>query len=151
MEVMKATVTDAEEILQLQKTVYVSEAKIHDDYSIPPLTQTLSDIKREFSTHTFLKVVEAGVIIAAVKAFEGNGTCYIARLIVAEAFQKRGIGSMLMAKIEKEFDHLKRYELFTGKKSERNIRLYTNLGYKIFREQELNAKTTLVYLEKKTQ
>lgn len=149
MEVLNAGVEDAEEILKLQKAVYVSEAKLHDDYSIPPLTQTLSDITREFGTHTFLKVMEEGKIIAAVKGCEGNGTCYIGRLIVDEAFQSRGIGTMLMDKIEKEFGHLKRYELYTGKKSERNIRLYNKLGYKIFKEQQLNPNTTLVYLEKK--
>lgn len=149
MEILNAVVEDAQEILKLQKAVYVSEAKLHDDYGIPPLTQTFSDIKREFNTHTFLKVVEDEKIIGAVKAYEGNGTCYIGRLIVAEDFQRKGIGTMLMDKIEKEFDHLKRYELFTGKKSVRNIRFYDRCGYKIFREQELNSGTTLVYLEKK--
>lgn len=149
MEVLNAVVTDAEEILKLQKTVYISEVKLHDDYSIPPVTQTLSEIKREFHTHTFLKVVREDKIIAAVKACEGNGTCYIGRLIVDKAFQNQGIGTMLLKKVEEGFDHLKRYVLYTDKKNERSIRFYNKLGYEIFREQILNPKTTLVYLEKK--
>ncbi|MBC7958682.1 MAG: GNAT family N-acetyltransferase [Vallitaleaceae bacterium] len=149
MTIEKATIEDAEEILKLQKTVYVSEAELHEDYSIPPLTQSLSDIKRQFVTHTFLKVIEDGNIIASVRAYEGNGTCYINRLIVDTEYQRKGIGTQLMDLIEKEFSHLKRYEVFTGKKSDRNLKLYDKLGYKFFAQQNLNAKTILVYLEKR--
>lgn len=148
MEILRAIVEDAEDILKLQKAAYVSEAKLNDDYSIPPLTQTLRDIKRQFDTHTFLKVVEDGKIIGSVRAYEGNGTCYIGFLIVSEEYQNRGIGTKLMNEIEKVFSHLNRFELFTGSKSTRNLYIYNKLGYKIYKEHQLNEKTTLCYLEK---
>jgi hypothetical protein len=37
----EATVSDAEEILALQKLAYQSEAEIYNDFGIPPLVQTL--------------------------------------------------------------------------------------------------------------
>lgn len=49
---------DAEAILDLQKSAFVSEVKIYDDYIIPSLTQTLDEIKNDFRKQTFLKATE---------------------------------------------------------------------------------------------
>ncbi len=40
-----ANISDLEEILKLQKLAYKSEAEIYNDYSIPPLLQTIDEIK----------------------------------------------------------------------------------------------------------
>jgi hypothetical protein len=42
MMITQAAAADAAEILALQKLAYQSEAAIYQDYSIPPLTQTLA-------------------------------------------------------------------------------------------------------------
>ncbi len=55
INIRHANIEDAEEILELQKLTYQSEASIYNDWSIPPLTQTLEDIKEEFSKNTFLR------------------------------------------------------------------------------------------------
>ncbi len=148
MIIEKATVEDAVDILDLQKRAYVSEAKINNDYTIPPLTQTIESMQNDFNRCLFLKAVEAGKIIGSVKGYEENGTCYIGRLIVSEEHQNKGIGTSLLKSIEKEFSYVTRYELFTGKKSEKNLYLYQKNGYRIFKEEKLSEKTTLVFLEK---
>jgi hypothetical protein len=43
MIIEQAGVEDAGEILRLQKLAYQSEARIYNDYTIPPLLQTPSD------------------------------------------------------------------------------------------------------------
>jgi hypothetical protein len=53
-----------------------------------------------------------------------------------------------MNSIENCFKGCKRYELFTGKKSVKNIYLYNKLGYRIFKEEKISEKLTFVYLEK---
>ncbi len=55
VSIVTAGVEDAEEILALQHLAYQSEAALHDDYSIPPLSQTLSEIRAQFSGFSFLK------------------------------------------------------------------------------------------------
>jgi len=69
-------------------------------------------------------------------------------LIVHPENQKKGIGTKLMETIEKIFPSTERFELFTGSRSEGNIRLYEKLGYRIFRKERLSAKVILVYMEK---
>jgi ribosomal protein S18 acetylase RimI-like enzyme len=149
MEVEKATISDAEEILSLQKLAYQSEAEIYNDFNIPPLVQTLEEIKKDFGIQFLLKAVMDEKIIASVRAHTKEGTCYIGRLIVHPDFQNQGIGTKLMVEIEKIFSTCQRFELFTGARSERNLYLYQKLGYKIFKTAKITDQTTIVYLEKK--
>ena len=149
MFIEQAQTSDAPEILALQKLAYLSEAEIWQDYTIPPLTQTLEEIEREFQSRTVLKVILDGKIIGSVRAHLQEGTCYIGRLIVHPDFQNQGIGAKLMRELEGRFAQARRYELFTGEKSERNLYFYQKWGYRIFRKEELTDKVTLVFLEKK--
>ena len=150
VNIEKATVSDAEEILALQKLAYRSEAELYSDYGIPPMTQTLDEILGDFNRQEFLKTMIDGNIVGSVRAYSKGETCYIGRLIVHPMFQNRGIGTMLMNEIEALFRSSGRYELFTGMKSERNIRLYQKLGYHIFRDERVNDKLTMIFMEKTT-
>jgi ribosomal protein S18 acetylase RimI-like enzyme len=145
----RADAADAAEILELQKLAYQSEAAIYDDFTIPPLTQTLGEITADFERQVFLKASADETIIGSVRAHQAEETCFIGRLIVHPNFQDRGIGTRLMGEIEKAFRQAKRYELFTGHKSERNLHLYQKLGYEPFRTRVLTQDLTLVFLEKR--
>ena len=147
--VERATASDAEEILALQKLAYRSEAEIYDDYKIPPLVQTLESIEKDFESQRFLKALMNGRIIGSVRAYSKEGTCYIGRLIVHPDFQNRGLGTKLMNEIERIFRTCKRFELFTGVRSEKNLYLYQKLGYKIFKTANITDQTTIVFLEKR--
>ena len=150
MTIERANLKDAEEILKLQKLAYQSEAAIYNDYTIPPLTQTLEEIQNDFSTHTFLKASTGEKIIGSVNARILDGTCFIGRLIVHPGFQNQGIGTKLLHEIERRSSDAERFELFTGSKSEWNLYLYQKLGYQIFKREALNENVELVYLEKFT-
>jgi GNAT superfamily N-acetyltransferase len=148
MIIERATISDAEAILSLQKLAYKSEAKIYNDFNIPPLVQTLKDINDDFERQIFLKATINGKIIGSVRAFAKEETCCVGRLIVHPDFQNQGIGTKLMNEIECLFKSCRRFELSTGNKSERNIYLYQTMGYKIFKTEKINDNITFVYLEK---
>lgn len=144
MIIEKANISDAKEILLLQKLAYSSEADIYNDFGIFPIVQTLDQIEKDFEKWTFLKAIIDGRIVGSVRAHEKEGTCHIGRLIVHPDFQNRGIGTKLMKEIEKIFGS-KRFELFTGDKSQKNLYLYQKLGYKIFKEQKID-NINFIYL-----
>ena len=147
MVIERATIGDAQ-ILTLQKLAYQSEAEIYNDFNISPLIQTLEEIKDDFNDKKFLKAVVNGKIIGPVRALVQEETCYIGRLIIHPDFQNQGTGTKLMDEIERFFSKAKRFELFTGHKSKRNIYLYQKLGYRIFRTEKIADNLELVYLEK---
>jgi hypothetical protein len=101
LEIIPAQMDNALEILELQKRACQSQAELYDDYSLPPLVQTLDEIQEQFHDHMFLKAVEDGVIIGSVRAAVKEGTCHIGRLIVRpdqkpkepETLQQTGIPS----------------------------------------------------------
>jgi len=148
MLITAATIADAEAILDLQRTAYLSEARLYNDYSLPPLTQTLEDLQASFAGHIFLKAVVAERLVGSVRARPEKGTCHIGRLIVHPHYQGQGIGSRLMAGIEKLFPHVERFALFTGEKSAANILLYQRLGYQETKRQRISDKVVLVFMEK---
>ncbi|HWQ96011.1 MAG TPA: GNAT family N-acetyltransferase [Candidatus Methylomirabilis sp.] len=148
MIIEQAKVSDAEEILSLQKLSYKSEAEIYNDFNIPPLTQTLEEMKRDFGDQIFLKAVIEGKIIGSVRAIAKEDSCDIRRLIVHPDFQNRGIGTKLINEIEGVFNTSRRFELFTGHKSEKNIHIYQKLGYKTFKTEKITDNIIFMYMEK---
>ena len=143
-----ASIEDAEEILQLQKLAYVSEAEVIDDFTIPPLHQTIDEIESEFDHQVFFKVEVDGRIIGSVRCYLDNGTCYIGKLIVHPDHQNRGLGTRLLRAAERQFPNAQRYELFTGEKSAKNLHIYGKNGYRVFLSQVVSERLTLVFLEK---
>ena len=148
MLIKKANEKDLNDILMLQYLAYQSEARICNNPNIPPLTQTIEDVKVEFEKGVFLKAMnENGNIVASVRALSENGTLFIGKLIVHPDLQGQGIGTTLLNEIERICPS-KRYELFTSTKSEKNIKLYERLGYIKYKEQNLNDDLKLIYLVK---
>jgi ribosomal protein S18 acetylase RimI-like enzyme len=148
MLIEQATADDAAEILALQKFAYVSEAEIYDDFGIQPMTQTLDELMGEFGTHAVFKALREGRIVGSVRTRLDNGTCHVGKLIVHPEAQNLGIGSALMRHLEQFFPEAARFELFTGHKSLRNLYLYTKLGYREFKREQVNDHIWLVYMEK---
>ncbi len=149
VQIVPATIDDAPAILDLQKLAYHTEAILYHDWSIPPLTQTLAELRAEFTDWKILKASQGNRIIGSVRAIERKGICSIGRLMVHPQHQRQGIGGRLMQTIESMFPEASKFELFTGNRSEGNIRLYERLGYHSSRSERMSANLSLVFFEKR--
>ena len=148
MLIQLARPRDAAEILALQKLAYQSEAAIYDEFGIPPLTQTLDQMRADLADQTCLKAAIDGRIVGSVRADLREGTCHVGRLVVHPGVQNQGVGTRLMNEIESAFPGAVRFELFTGHRSERNLYLYRKLGYRPFKQERVSDALILIYLEK---
>jgi len=148
VEIARADLKDAEEILSLQKLAYRQEAKLYDDFQIPPLVESLNQLKANFETHVFLKATVDGKIVGSVRLLQDGDTCEVARLMVYPDCQNRGIGTKLLLEAERVFPSCHRLELFTGDRSVKNIHLYKKLGYRLFKSEKPEGNVNLVFLEK---
>lgn len=146
--ICRANADDLAEILQLQYLAYQSEAALFGCKDIPPLKQTICEVKDEYDNGVMLKMTDdENTIIGSVRAYEANRTVYIGKLMVHPDHRHKGYGTRLLGEIEKCFPD-KRYELFTSTRSEDNIRLYQSLGYKIFDTKTIDDELEFVYMEK---
>ncbi len=148
--ITEARFDDLPLILDLQKFCYRENMRRYNNECILPMMQTLSDIEEEFrvSACLFLKALINLRIIGSIRACRRGNACFIVRLFVHPDYQNRGIGKMLMKTIEERFPDVDRYELFTGYRDEKNIALYTKLGYRKFKEEKHDDGMIFYYMEK---
>lgn len=140
---MKASEDDLPEILALQKLAFQENALRYNDPEIPPLTESLDDMRRDCEGHTVLKMVEDGKIIGSVRGRRNGDVCRIGRVIVHPDHWNKGIAHRMMVSIESEFD-APVFELVTGVEDHKNISLYRKHGYEIV-EGELHRITHNLY------
>lgn len=152
-----ADAQDAEHILKLQYLCYQSEAELYGDWSIEPLTQSLDALRGELDEGYGLVARLGDEVVASVRArLDEDGTVRIAKLIVHPRMRRHGLGGRLLDGIERHFaattapaePSAKRFQLFTGHRSEGNLRLYRSKGYAQVAAREVGPKLTLVTLEK---
>jgi ribosomal protein S18 acetylase RimI-like enzyme len=149
MKIERAGLGDAPALLELQRLCYRREAELYGDFSIAPMTQTIEGMRQDIATLLVLAAHEEEEIVGSVRGRLDGETCHVGRLIVHPRCERRGIGSQLMAALEAAMPDASRFELFTGHRSEGNLRLYTRLGYREFRRQPVSQALTLVFLEKR--
>ena len=149
LTISKAQKFELDDILNLQRLCYQSEAALYSDYEIQPLTQKLSELIDDFDKGTvFLVGYIDGKLVASVRGHVKNGTGYINKLIVHTAVQNCGYGKRMMKAIEAELKEAKRYELFTGAKSKKNLALYDKLEYEVYLKERVSEALELIYLQK---
>ena len=124
---------DAGEVLTLQRAAFVTEAQAHRDFHIPPLTQSLADLRAELGEqfcHGWT-IRDAGRLVACVRAHVSGETAELLRLVVAPDRQGRGIGTRLLLAAEDLLPpQVRTIGLFTGQHSHANLRLYQRYGYR---------------------
>lgn len=125
------TASHAGEILTLQRAAYLTEAAAHNDFDLPPLTQTLSELVDELGSDD---VIALGMrddtrLVGAVRLRRVGTAVELGRLTVAPDRQGQGIGTFLLAEAERAFLEAREMRLFTGEHSLANIRLYERVGY----------------------
>ncbi|MDR0272839.1 MAG: GNAT family N-acetyltransferase [Clostridiales bacterium] len=147
MEILKAEIEDLPQILSLQKLAYQSEAILVNDFSIPPLTQTLESIENDYKSGIILKAADENIIIGSVRGKKIGDTAYFGKLIVNPDFQNRGIGTKLLLAVEKYFPKM-RYGIFTSNLSEKNLAIYQKNGYIEFKREKYSDNFDFVFLYK---
>ncbi|MEV0092890.1 GNAT family N-acetyltransferase [Streptomyces sp. NPDC050738] len=150
-----ATAQDAEQILKLQYLCYQSEAELYGDYAIEPLTQTLEGLRAELTDGYALVARLGDEVVASVRGkVDAANTAQIGKLIVHPRMQRHGLGGRLLHAIEAHFaaePAAKRFQLFTGHRSEHNLRLYRSHGYVQISTREASPALTIVTLEKEAE
>jgi SAM-dependent methyltransferase/RimJ/RimL family protein N-acetyltransferase len=133
VDLLRLGTDDAGEVLTLQRAAYITEAQAHGDLTMPPLTQTLDQLRAELADPqvTAWGIRADGRLVASVRVRLADPvTAEIGRLTVAPDRQGQGLGTRLMTATEDRLPGaVTLVRLFTGEHSQANLRLYQRLGY----------------------
>lgn len=146
---------DAGELLTLQRAAYVTEAQAHDDPRLPPLVESIDDLRGAMTDPavTTLGLRESDArLVASVRLLHPVGEAWaeVGRLVVAPDIQGQGLGSRLLEVVEERLDPMVReVRLFTGEHSHANQRLYARLGYRETRREATPRGYSVVHLVKR--
>ncbi len=138
---------DAGELLTLQRAAFVSEAQEYGDPMLPPLRETLEQVRAVIADALAVVLVaevgadgsagRAGRLVGAARLHlppphgDAGRPGQVSRVAVAPDVQGAGIGSRLMRALHElaEGRGVTRLDLFTGGRSGANIAFYHRLGY----------------------
>jgi len=122
----------AGELLTLRRAAFVTEAQQYGDPNIPPLTQTLAELKEDLQAEG---VITLGAwsghrLIGSIRVLVEGAKATLGRFAVAPDLQGRGVGTALLASILQYLpERIEEVWVFTGRDSLHNLALYEKHGY----------------------
>jgi len=133
-EVTIQPVTDEEagELLTLRRAAFVSEAQLYNDPHIPPLTQTLEELRADLAADGVVTLgARAGHrLVGSIRVLLEDKRATLGRLAVAPDLQGQGIGTQLLFAVLPYLpEGTEEIWVFTGQDSAHNIALYEKHGY----------------------
>jgi GNAT superfamily N-acetyltransferase len=125
-------VADAAELLVLQRCCWVTEAILNDTLAIPALHETLDESRPGWPTGTSGRCEWPGDSSRPVRAHAAGDRWEIGRLSVAPDLRGSGLGRWLPGHAEAAApEGTRSIDLFTGARSERDLRVYQAAGYRL--------------------
>ncbi|MFJ7157793.1 GNAT family N-acetyltransferase [Streptomyces sp. NPDC101118] len=147
-----ADADDAEQIFRLQYLCFQSEAELYGNYRIQPLVQSLDSVRAELAADCVLVARLGDEVVGMVRgAAAEEGTGRIGKLCVHPRLQGHGLGARLLNAVEDALagrSGTVKYQLFTGHRSEGNLRLYRRAGYVPVGDRTGEDGVRLIVLEK---
>jgi GNAT superfamily N-acetyltransferase len=140
--------SDAGEILTIQRAAFVSEALIYGDPDMPPLVQTLEELRAEIEDGDGWVARVGPRLVGVLRCRETDELLLIGRIAIAPDMQGSGIGRALLEAAERH-SLAPEAELFTGSLSEANLRLYERCGYRITERVDNGDGTEQVFMRKR--
>jgi GNAT superfamily N-acetyltransferase len=150
LTIRSVTPDEAGELLTLRRAAFVTEAQQYGDPHIPPLTQTLEELRADLDVDG---VITLGAwsghrMIGSIRVLVEGTKATLGRFAVAPDLQGRGVGTrLLMAILPYLPDGIEEVWVFTGRDSLQNLALYEKHGYE-YEHDRTAGDLTYAYLRK---
>jgi len=130
VELLRLTPNHAGEVLTVQRAAFVDEARVYGTVDIPPLTETLAEVRSELATTITVGAFRDGRLVGSARLTIEGSIGWVSRVAVAPDQQGTGIGTALLAALESEAPPaVIRFQLGAGGQSHHNIAMYERRGY----------------------
>lgn len=151
LSLIKATVEDAEIILNMQRRAFMPLLEKYQDYDVNPANETIERVMERILNRNggFYKIILDQQIVGAICISHRDGYEWISPMFILPEYQGKGIGQAVLIELESMFHNSKVWQLATIQEEERNCYLYEKMGYvSTGITKEINDKATLIYYKK---
>jgi isopentenyldiphosphate isomerase len=148
----KASIDDAEELLALQREVFMPLYKKYNDHETSPVTQTMERFTARFERGTYFKILFEGELAGSVFVYEKSpGLMRLHIINILEKHHNKGIAQAVMKRLELMYPEADAWELDTILAEERNCYLYEKMGYEQTGEAKvINKDLTIIRYRKES-
>jgi ribosomal protein S18 acetylase RimI-like enzyme len=137
----------ARELLAVQVAAYAIEAEILDYPQLPPLFETIDDLRA--SGERFLAAFAGDELVGATSVAVTDEALDVCRMVVSPAHMRQGIASRLLEAVEAMREGRASITVSTGEANIPAIRLYERHGFEIVTRRTLPDALRIVGLEKR--
>ncbi|MFJ7727626.1 GNAT family N-acetyltransferase [Neobacillus sp. NPDC097160] len=123
------------ELFELQTASYLVEAKLIDFFEIPPLKETMDELKE--CGESFFGFFEGEKLAAALSYTIDGEELTICRMVVHPKHFRKGIAQRLLEEVENNKKALRVFKVSTGKDNTPAKSLYLKNGYKLVGDLEV--------------
>jgi GNAT superfamily N-acetyltransferase len=121
----------AGEVLTVQRAAFVGEARLYGTAEIPPLVETLDQLRHELATTVTMGAWLGSRLVGAARLTLDGPIGWISRVAVAPDLQGQGIGTGLLATLEAAAPpQVRRFQLAAGHRSSDTMAMYERRGYR---------------------
>ncbi len=146
-------VASSGEALTVQRAAYVSEAQRYHAPDIPPLRETLEELRADLVAGPAVVALGAWLgtrLVGSVRGRVDADRMEVARFGIAPDVQGAGIGRALLAALHAATpSQVTLCWLVTGERSDDNLRFYTAAGYRVVGAAVDPAGVGLVRMERR--
>ncbi|QTD39702.1 GNAT family N-acetyltransferase [Sporosarcina sp. Te-1] len=149
---IRANITDCEEIHALQVKSFQALLDKYNDISTNPAAESVERIiqrmNQSFTDYYFIQL--EGINIGAIRIVRlDNNSCRISPMFIAPEYQGKGYAQKTIAEVETLYPQTNGWELDTIKEETKLCHLYEKMGYKrTGKEESLQDNMTIVYYAK---
>jgi ribosomal protein S18 acetylase RimI-like enzyme len=124
--------SSAGELFTLRRAAFVTEAQQYDDAHIPPLTQTLDELKQDLERDDVVTLAawSGHRMVGSIRVALEQGKATLGRFAVAPDLQGKGIGSRLVMELVGYLpEGIKEVWVSTGRDTVQNIAAHPQEEY----------------------
>lgn len=121
----------AGEVMTIQRAAYLHEARRYGAWDLPPLVETLDEIRAHLGDGTpAFGAFDGARLVGSVRSRVDGERMEVARLAVAPDVQGGGVGRRLLEAVSTRVpEEVRVVWLFTGAESDGNLSFYESAGF----------------------
>ncbi|MEH7119574.1 GNAT family N-acetyltransferase [Neobacillus vireti] len=135
-----------EQLFELQRTSYLIEAQLIGFYEIPPLKETVEELK--VCGETFLGYFDGEYLAGAISYTVEEHELTICRMVVHPSYFRKGIAQKLLIKMEEQNHAIPVLKVSTGKENSPAKNLYLKNGFKYVSDFEVMSGVLISHYKK---